>query len=225
MGITGKAPSFQLGIHLGAAGARVLKVFQDEAAGAFAQHHAASGFVEGTGKVANGPAFVRRQRAPGVHGGVDARVERRFGPAGHDERRLARLDPFVGAADGIGRRGAADRVRLAGAVQPEHDGHFRRNRIREGHPHGEWIDALIGVEFGRIVELERFLHAADGGADADADGPAIFLFQLDAGIAGCHHGGGDGELGGAPHTTRLLAMQEIFGVEVPHLRREAGLER
>ena len=29
------------------------------------------------------------------------------------------------------------------------------------------------------MKLKRFFHAADGGADADADGAAIFLFQVD----------------------------------------------
>lgn len=74
------------------------------------------------------------------------------------------------------------------------------------------------------MEFERFLHAADGGTDADTDGPAIFLFQVDAGVARRHHGGGDGELCRTSHAAGLFPMQKVFGIEIPHLSRKAGLE-
>ena len=73
-------------------------------------------------------------------------------------------------------------------MQPENDRDFRRNGIGKGHAHGEGIDPFIGGDFSCVVKFKRFFHAADGGADADADRPAVFLLQIDALIARGHHG-------------------------------------
>ncbi len=74
------------------------------------------------------------------------------------------------------------------------------------------------------MKLKRFFHAADGGADADTDGAAILLFQVDPGITCRHHGTGHRELSRPSHAPGLFTMQKVLGIEILHLGRETGLK-
>ena len=203
-----------------AAGPGELEFFEDEDAGALADHEAVAVFVEGAAGV-GGVVVAGGER---LHGGEPADAHGGDGGLGAARDHgvgVAPLDDAEGVADGVRGGGAGGRGGLVGAARAEADGDMAGCEVDDGAGNEERRNlARASGEHGRVFALDD-VEAADARADMNADAVVVGLVDLQAGVVHRLLRRGDGEVDKAAHFAGLFLVDEEERVEILHFGGEA----
>ena len=207
-----------LGVDLGATGARAFELLEHEHRARLAHHEAVALRVErpaGTLRI-----FVAtRERAHRTEAGDPDLVDRRLGPAAEHHVGATKPDVVEPLADRHVRRrarGALGRERPACAELHRyparaHVGDDARDRKR--------VDPVRAALDQRVVAVLEGLDPADPGRDRRADAVSVGA-DLEARVGLGLPCGREDQLREAVHAPRLLAIDPVGRIEVLHLARE-----
>ena len=222
-GVAREAVADDFGVDVGAAGAGVLKLLENEDAGAFAHHEAVAVLVEGTGGglrivVATGERMhvVEAADAHGMNRGLAA--------ARHHHGRVAAGDDVHGLADGVKARRAGGHVGDVRALEVLHDRELARGHVDDAARNEEGRDAArTALVAGLVVRADE-----RKAADARTDGAAAFrrelVGDLEAGVFKRHDAGGDAEVNEAVEAAHFLDAEVLARIEVLHFAGDLAAE-
>src|ERR1700722_6792352 len=213
VGVAGHAVADNFGEDGGVAFLRVLEGFEDEDAGAFADHETVAAGSERAGGVsgivvASGERFHGGETADahGSDGGFRAAADHHFGGAA--------LDDFEGVADsvgGSGARGGSGGIRALGAIA---NGDVAGSQIDDGGRDEKGRDsAWTALDQFPVLAFDD-VETADAGRDVDADFVEVRIFGLPVGGFYGEIRSRESDLDEAAHFFQFFFLDPLEGIEV-----------
>ncbi len=223
VGVGGGGVGGDFAVDARAALFRVLQRLEHEHARTLAHDEAVAAHREGAAG-GGGVVVARAHGAHGAEGGVGEGRDGGLGAAGDHHVGVAAADHVHRLADGVGAGGAGRNDAEVRPARAELDGHDAGANVADEGGDGE------GRDFARaaVVELLELglvgEHAADAGADDDADAVGVLGVHAQAGVGPGLLGRAESEVGVAVVSTRLLRVHELLDVPALHLGAHLGGE-
>ncbi len=223
VGVVAEAKTGHFTVDGGATGLGAFVFLQHHGAGAVGQHETVAVLVPGPAGALG--IVVAGGERPG--GGETAHAQGRgalLGAAGDHHVGGAELDLLGGEADVVGAGGAGGDGGEVGALEAVQNRQVTGDHVDDGARHEERRQLARAGGQQLLVVLLDVGETTDARADGGADALAVFLVQLQPGVADRLDGGDHAVLHEQVHLARFLGGQVVLQRELRHQAGEFGGE-
>ena len=208
---------------LAPAAAGKFQLFQNQDAGAFADHESVAVGIPRTAGFF-GSIVARGKRS---HSGETADAhgsDGSFRAAGDHDVGITAGDDFEGIADGVSAGGTGGASGLVGAFGVVADADVASRQVDDGRRNKKWRDlARAAIEQVGVFAFDH-IESADARSDVNAHARGQVVVHLQAGHAHGFLGGGQGQVNEPAHFFQLFLLDELQGIEVLDLGRDLAGE-